>query len=282
MKYFREYTVTTDPFLPEIVSGLLWDLETNGIVEEANFLRVYANDDNSVTKQLLEQKLGKLLEQKMISAFSVTEHTFEDKNWNEEWEKQINVIEVSDKIVIKPTFREYKQKEGQIVITIDPKMSFGTGEHETTRIVLQLLEKYVKPEIRVLDVGCGTGVLAIASTLLGAEFALGIDNDEWCYENALENIELNSCHDKAEFRLAEVHQIEEKNFNLVLANIQKNVLLEISEELNNHLLSGGYLILSGLLVDDEKDIAAKYCGFGLTLVEKIQLHEWIGLVFHKK
>lgn len=280
-KYFREYTVETDPYLPEVVSGLLWDLETNGIVEEPNYLRVYANDDDSVTKELLDSLLAQLVEQKVINSFTVTQHTFQDKNWNEEWEKQINVIEVSDKIVIKPTFREYKAKEGQIVITIDPKMSFGTGEHSTTRIVLMLLEKYVNKGMRVIDVGTGTGVLAIASVLLGADFALGIDNDEWCYENALENIERNLEINKAEFRLAEVSQVEEKNFNLVLANIQKNVLMEIAEDLNNHLLPGGILILSGLLIDDEKDIVAKYSSLGLTYTEKLNLDEWIGLVFKK-
>jgi Ribosomal protein L11 methylase len=280
-KFFREYTVETDPFLPEVVSGILWGVATNGIVEEQNYLRVYANDDDTVTKELLEQLLAQLVGQKVINSFSVTQHTFQDKNWNEEWEKQINVIEVSDKIVIKPTFREYTPKEGQIVITIDPKMSFGTGEHSTTRIVLRLLEKYTAKGIRVLDVGTGTGVLAIASVLLGADYALGIDNDEWCYENALENIELNLEINKAEFRLGEVSQVEEKNFNLVLANIQKNVLLEIAKDLTEHLLPGGTLILSGLLADDETDITAKYTSLGLSFTEKIQLDEWIGLVFKK-
>jgi len=280
-KFFREYIVQTEPFLPELVSGLLWNLETNGIVEEQDSLKVYANDDDSVTKELLEQQLSKLVEQKLISSFTVTQNTLQDKNWNEEWEKQINVIEVSDRIVIKPTFREYNAKEGQIVITIDPKMSFGTGEHSTTRIVLQLLEKYVKKGIRVIDVGTGTGVLAIASVLLGADYALGIDNDEWCYENALENIERNVEINKAEFRLAEIKQVKEKDFNLVLANIQKNVLLDIAEDLVDHLLPGGVLILSGLLIPDEKDIVAKYTSLGLTFAEKHGLDEWIGLVFNK-
>lgn len=280
-KYFKEYTVETDPFLPEEISGLLWELQTNGIVEENNSLRVYGNDDDSLTIELLENLLNQLVERKVINSFTVTQHTFQDKNWNEEWEKQINVIEVSDKIVIKPTFREYKAKEGQIVITIDPKMSFGTGEHSTTRIVLMLLEKYVEKGMRVIDVGTGTGVLAIASVMLGAEFAVGIDNDEWCYENALENIERNLEINKAEFRLAEVKQVEEKNFNLVLANIQKNVLLEIAEDLNDHLLAGGTLILSGLLVDDETDIVAKYSSLGLKFIDKLNLDEWIGLVFSK-
>jgi ribosomal protein L11 methyltransferase len=280
-KYFREYTIETEPFLPEVVSGLLWELETNGIVEEPNYLRVYANDDDSVTKDSLEAVLQKLVNQNVINSFTVTQHTFQDKNWNEEWEKQINVIEVSDRIVIKPTFREYTPKAGQIIITIDPKMSFGTGEHSTTRIVLRLLEKYVKKGARVIDVGTGTGVLAIASVLLGAEFALGIDNDEWCYENALENIERNLEVNKAEFRLAEIGQVDEKNFNLVLANIQKNVLLDIAEELVNRLLPGGTLILSGLLIEDEKDITDKYTSLGLKFIEKTNLDEWIGLVFEK-
>ncbi|MGE5410338.1 MAG: 50S ribosomal protein L11 methyltransferase, partial [Clostridiales bacterium] len=141
MKNFREFVIKTEPFVPELVSGVLWNLDIAGITEDEPLLKVFAVEENKVLKKNVEEVLNNLLQQKIIIAYSIEENIFEDKNWNEEWEKSLNVIEVSDRIVIKPSFREYKEKPGQIILTIDPKMSFGTGEHETTKLMLLMIEK---------------------------------------------------------------------------------------------------------------------------------------------
>lgn len=279
MSYYKEFTITAEPFNPEIISSILWELDITGINEEVNCLKAFATTDGGVTVKAISGQLQKLVEQKMLFDFKVEEYLLEEKNWNEEWEKNINVIEVSDKIVIKPTFREYERKEGQIVLTIDPKMSFGTGEHQTTKLVLMMLEKYVKNGMNVLDVGSGTGILAIAAVKLGAESAIAVDNDEWCFDNAKENCQQNNVTDKIEVKLGEIKDIAGQQFNLVLANIQKNILLDIADQIKGKTAVGGIVILSGLLFSDEEDILNAYGKLNYRFLEKAQLDEWIALVF---
>ncbi len=279
MSYYKEFTITAEPFNPEIISSILWELDITGINEEVNCLKAFATTDGGVTVKAISAQLQKLVEQKMLFDFKVEEYLLEEKNWNEEWEKNINVIEVSDKIVIKPTFREYERKEGQIVLTIDPKMSFGTGEHQTTKLVLMMLEKYVKNGMNVLDVGSGTGILAIAAVKLGAESAIAVDNDEWCFDNAKENCLQNNVTDKIEVKLGEIKDIAGQQFNLVLANIQKNILLDIADQIKEKTAVGGIVILSGLLFSDEEDILNAYGKLNYRFLEKAQLDEWIALVF---
>ncbi|MGE5399777.1 MAG: 50S ribosomal protein L11 methyltransferase [Ignavibacteriales bacterium] len=277
MRHFKEFTINTEPFLPELISGVLWDLEITGITEEDTGLKVFS-DAGKVNKNEIESLLDAIKAQGLITSFSVDEYEFEDRNWNEEWEKSLNVIEVSDRIVIKPSTREYKAKDNQLVLTIDPKMSFGTGEHQTTRLMLLMIEKYVQNDASVLDVGTGTGVLAIAAVKLGAKNAVAIDNDEWCYDNGIENCQINSVADSVEIRLGEISQVEKKDFDLVLANINKNILMEISTELRDHMKEDGTLILSGLLFSDEEDIKNNYGKAGFAVIDKEQMNEWISLV----
>ena len=280
MRSFFEITIETDPFDAEELCGLLWELQPLGIVElDHSIIASFEIDDSLDGK--VKNFLQLLVEREFINSFDYSIKEIEDINWNEEWEKNLKVIKVTDKIVIKPSFREYLPASDEIVLTIDPKMSFGTGEHQTTKLMLSMCEKYVKPKTRVLDVGTGTGVLAIASVLLGADYALGIDNDEWCYENALENIDQNHVYGKVEFRLSEIRNIAENNFDVLLANIQKDVLLIIAKEIAEKVKADGTVILSGLLFSDEIDIVECYTKLGLTFVEKMQLDEWITLMFKK-
>ena len=202
-----------------------------------------------------------------IRSFSIQKEVLEEKNWNKLWEESREVIKVTDKIVIKPSFKEYKAEAGKIVLTIDPKMSFGTGEHATTQLVLKLLEEYIKPGMNVLDVGSGTGVLAIAAVKLGAAKATAVDNDDLCYQNCMENCELNSVSDKVKVLYGNIKTVQEDNFNLILANIQKNVLIEIAGDITKKLCSGGILILSGLLRDDEEEIMQKYSSLGFKFLK---------------
>jgi ribosomal protein L11 methyltransferase len=233
---YNEYKISTEPFVPDLISGAMWQLEIEGITEDDSYLSVFAKKE-IITQSHINEILNKLVAESLINSFQVTEVKIENKNWNAEWEKTINIIKVNEKIIIKPTFREYIPQEDQIVLTIDPKMSFGTGEHQTTKLMLMMVQKYIQPGIKVLDAGTGTGILAIASVKFGASSALAFDNDEWCYENAIENCRLNSVEDKVEFRLAEINQIIENEFDLVLANINKNILVEISHQLKSKLKS---------------------------------------------
>ncbi len=281
MKKHKQFNITSTPFNSDILSGPLWQLKIEGISENDNSLSIFAKEASGISIMQVNDLLNSLKDQRLIESFSVDEAIVVEKNWNEEWEKTINVIEVNNKIVIKPTFRNYTPKEGQLVITIDPKMSFGTGEHETTKLVLTFLDKYISKGISVLDVGSGTGILSIAASLLGASKVLGIDNDEWCLENGRENVELNDVKDKVEIKLAEISDVQEGPFDLILANINKHILIDIADDIYNLTRLSGKVILSGLLVEDKSDIIGLYSTKGFSLVEEKILGEWIALLFQK-
>lgn len=280
MKRFKQITIQTKPQNNDLVTGLLWQLEIDGITEnDNNTLTVFVDSSKNISQKEICPVLNEAVLNHFIDSYEVTEEEFEDRNWNEEYEKNVRVIQVTEKIVIKPSFKEYERKGDELIIAIDPKMSFGTGEHQTTKLVLMFLEKYVKNGYSVLDVGSGTGILAIASVMLGAEKALAIDNDEWCLLNGKENVKMNNLEDKVEVRLAEINDIAEKEFDLIVANINKHILLEIAGEIRNKKKKTGVLILSGLLITDETEINDNYSSHGFKLIEKAEMGEWISLIF---
>jgi ribosomal protein L11 methyltransferase len=278
MKNYKEFKITTAPVNNEITGGLLWQLDIDGVNEFDNGVIIFADESKNIFKSNIELILNEMVSEKLIDSFSIEEQTFEDRNWNEEYEKNVRVIEVTDRIVIKPSFKDYTSKSNQIIITIDPKMSFGTGEHATTKLVLQLVEKYVKPGDTVLDVGSGTGVLGISAVMLGAASTIGIDNDEWCLLNGNENVKANNLEDKVEIRLTEIQNITEKDFDLILANINKHILLDIAGDLKQKLKPSGTLILSGLLLTDEQDIVEKYSSLQFNVIDKSFMDEWCALI----
>lgn len=279
MKKFIQYKILTSPQNNELISGMLWQFEFAGITEVDNGLNIFVDPGKSVSMDEISAVLEAAKNEGFITEYSIQTEIVEDKNWNEEYEKNVKVIEVSDRIVIKPSFKEYIANDNQHVITIDPKMSFGTGEHETTRLILTLLEKQIKKDDFVLDVGSGTGILAIASVILGAKRAIGIDNDEWCLLNGNENVKLNSLEDKVEIRQGEIDQIIEKDFDIVLANINKHILLEITSAIKERIKKTGKLILSGLLESDADEIISKYSMSQFEMIERKQLGDWIAIVF---
>ena len=281
-KYFKRYKIEAEPFNSDILSSILWELNIDGICEEDNFLFIFTSEKSSINKIVISSQLNKLKKEDLINNFNVEEELILNKNWNEEWEKTIDVVNISDRIVIKPSFREYKKKNDEFVITIDPKMSFGTGKHATTKLVVQMLEKYIKSGDNVLDVGSGTGILAITAIKLGSVSAVAIDNDDWCYENAIENCKLNNVEEKIDVRNCELAQVEEKDFSVIISNIQKNVLKDLAKDFKNRIKEKGILILSGLLENDKKEIIDFYSNYGYNLLESKQLEEWISLVFQKK
>ncbi len=279
MKKFRKFEITAFPFNGEELSGFLWEDGVAGITENETSLTLFAEEKSAIDRRFIAGILENLKKENAIQKFSIEEEVLEDKNWNADWEKNLNIIEVSDKFVIKPSFKNFTQKPDQIVITIDPKMSFGTGEHETTKIVLLLLEKYFSGHKKVLDVGSGTAVLSIAAAKMGAEFVLAIDNDEWCLLNGKENTEANSVGHKVKVEQKEIKDVEEYNFDLILANINKHILTGIDKEIAKKIAPNGILILSGLLQTDKNDIEELYSGSGFKLIDTMKMNEWIGLVF---
>ena len=274
MKHFQKIVITIERELTESFLNLIYMTDPQGIEEtDFGFLIYYqTREESDQAKEIFSRFEGE---------FILDEESVEDRNWNEEWEKSLETIRISDTLVITQSFNEYKKSGDELVIRIDPKMSFGTGSHETTRLILGQLETVELSGKRVLDVGTGTGILAIAAVLLGADRALGIDNDEWCLLNGTENVQLNEVADRVEIRLAEVGDTEHTLYDVVIANIQRNVLLDIAQELFLRTVKGGCIILSGLLHTDEEMIESAYAELGLKRESLTRLNEWICIVYSK-
>lgn len=279
-KSYKEFLITAEPLNVEILSSMLWELNIDGISEEINCIKVFTHDQ-SINESLIIDVLEQLKKNNLIRNYEVQENVLYEKNWNEEWEKSREVIRVTERIFIKPTFKNYEPKQNEIVITLDPKMSFGTGDHPTTKICINFLEKYITSKMKVLDVGSGTAILSIVAAKLGASKVIAFDIDEWSFENGSENVKLNQVDDIVEVRMCELNDIPEDNFDLIVANIQRNILIDLSEGLRNKLNKEGILILSGLLEADREEIIRKYSSIGFKEIEMMKIDEWIGVVMKK-
>lgn len=173
-----------------------------------------------------------------------------EENWNEQWERSIQPVEIGNRLVVLPTWSDYQNKDNRIVLLIDPKMSFGTGHHETTRLTLKLMERYNLNGQTMLDVGTGSGILAIAAVKLGASHATGIDIDQWSIDNAGENISLNHVENLVDISLGQPEDIKDLSYNLIASNITLNANIAFLGEYLRLLADGGILLLSGFLKSD--------------------------------
>ncbi|MDT8325147.1 MAG: 50S ribosomal protein L11 methyltransferase [Bacteroidota bacterium] len=200
---------------------------------------------------------------------------FDQENWNAQWEQSIRPIAVSDRIVITPSWHEVKDSEG-LVLVIDPKMSFGTGYHQTTRLMLRLMEDDVRAGDVLLDVGTGTGVLAIAGVLLGAARADGVDTDEWSYENAMENAQRNRVSDRVRFAHGSLEHASGP-YDAILSNITKLDNIAMLAAFGDLLRPGGRLLLSGFYRDDVADIRTALDELHFPVTREMHEDEWAAL-----
>lgn len=192
-------------------------------------------------------------ELEMKDVISQTEvKVIKDQNWNAEWEKNFEPVLVDNLLAIKAPFhdQEFTQK---MVVTVQPKMSFGTGHHQTTWLISRRLFDLKLTEQSVLDMGTGTGVLAILAEKLGASKVFAPDIDQWSYENAIENVALNNC-EAIEVALGDDRLLEGRNFDIIIANINKNVLIQHFSVYSKSLNSGGKLLISGFFETDQYDL----------------------------
>jgi ribosomal protein L11 methyltransferase len=199
-------------------------------------------------------------------------------NWNAAWEKNFHPIKVDQKCVVRAPFHSQANVDYEIVI--EPKMSFGTGHHETTYMMLQHMLDTDFQGKKVLDMGCGTGVLAILAEFRGASKIDAIDIDSWCYKNSLENIERNNCKNIKTF-LGDVSLLENKKYQIIIANINRNILLKDMESYCFSLENEGQLFLSGFYNEDLNLIIATCTKFNLTFVNKIERNKWVAAKFKK-
>ena len=207
---------------------------------------------------------------------SYTFEEIEQTNWNEEWEKNFNPIIVDDVCSVRAPF--HPKPDTKYDIIIEPKMSFGTGHHETTHMMIQHILKNDFNNKSVLDMGCGTGVLAILAEMKGANSLDAIDYDNWCYLNSLENVERNNCKNITVIE-GDASALKNKHYDIIIANINRNILLNDMATYVKCLNTNGVLFLSGFYNDDIPIIEEECNKHGLKHVETLEKNHWVALKF---
>ena len=253
----------------DIVIAEMGELGFESFLEEHSYLRAYIP-----SKAYNEAEIKKLSAR--YEGFSFTSRTIAQQNWNAQWESSFTPISIDNYCYIRAPFHKENQ-HFDYEIEIEPKMSFGTGHHATTRLMIQLMRSVGMKDKNVLDMGCGTGVLGILAKMTGAALVDGIDIDQWAVENTLENAQRNKVH----FDLVELGDagIITRNYDIILANINRNILLSDMEIYRNHIKNGGYLFLSGFLEADTNIVKRKAETFNLSLMDQLSEDQWQAMVF---
>ena len=205
----------------------------------------------------------------------------DDSDWNENWKKYFHTIEIGEKLAVVPSWERYENKDGRTVLSIDPGAAFGTGTHATTSLCLEVLDNYIVGGEKVLDIGCGSGILAIASVLLGADNALGVDIDAQSVKTSRENAEINNIANKTEFIVGDLADKVTDKYNIVCANIVADVIIKLLPDVAEFMEQGAILIVSGI-IDIRKDdvlIAVKQNGFNIK--DEKYRENWCAFVLEK-
>lgn len=258
MKYIRLSFDTADATEREILVAMLAEEGFESFEEEGNLLHAYINEagyNDSVTEAVGQMFHG-----------AITREVIEQQNWNAVWEEGFHPVTVEGFCTIRAGFHQPDNSVPYEII-ITPKMSFGTGHHATTRLIIQQMRDINLAAKDVLDFGTGTGVLAILAKKLGADRVTAIDNDEWSYENTLENVATNNTGEIEVLR-GSLEVVTRRKYDVVLANINRHILMQYMQGMSDLLRPGGMLVMSGILEQDETVVTteARKAGFSIQSV----------------
>ena len=273
---YLEYNFKTTPKVPtaEILIAELGSVGFESFVETENGVTAYIQK-NEWNSAILDD-IFVLNSDEFSIKYSHKE--IAQTNWNAEWEKNFKPIQVDNLVSVRAPFHENPNLKYDIVI--EPKMSFGTGHHETTHMMIQHLVNLDLENKKVLDMGCGTGILAIFAEMKGAKPIDAIDIDKWCYENSVENAERNNCSNISIYE-GDSSLLINKKYDLIIANINRNILLNDIQIYINCIQDNGILLLSGFYQEDIPIIDAEVSKFGLKLDTVIDRNNWIALKYVK-
>ncbi|MEG1266260.1 MAG: 50S ribosomal protein L11 methyltransferase [Myroides sp.] len=261
----------------EILLAELGELAFDSFVETEEGLSAYIQEHDNTTDLLNDVYILNNPEFKV----SYETEEIEQVNWNEEWEKNFEPINVDDLCYVRAPFHEAKNVPYEIVI--EPKMSFGTGHHETTFMMMKHLLNIDVTDMEVLDMGCGTAILAILALMKGAKHADAIDIDNWCYLNSIENAERNNITNIDVYEGDAVLLADKTNkYNLVIANINRNILLNDMEAYAKTLKTGGIILFSGFYTEDITAIEEAANQQNMFLDNQLERNNWASLKFIKK
>ncbi len=220
------------------------------------------------------KKIKAELEEKSLGQASIEEK--DDEDWANNWKKYYKPLEIGDSLAIVPEWEEYESNRK--IIKINPGMAFGTGTHESTYMCLELLEKYVNEGDEIFDIGCGSGILAIAALKLGAKRALAIDIDEKCIDASNENSKLNDVEDKMEIKKGNLLDVVKGRADLIVSNIIAEIIVDEIKNLKNHMDPGGIFITSGIIKERRQMVMDALMENGFEIIDEIEKNNWLAIV----
>jgi ribosomal protein L11 methyltransferase len=237
-------------------------------------------DDVEVKRHQLEEALWHLAQ--IVHIPEPTFRTVAESDWANAWKEHYHVVHLGERFVIKPTWREYAAQPGEIVMELDPGMAFGTGLHPTTQLCLAAIEKYAQPEMYTLDLGTGSGILAIGAAMLGVKSIVGIDNDSLAVKAAAENAALNHVGEQITVELGSLEEAAQQTYDLIIVNILARVIIGMCEAgLGRVVRSGGLAIFAGLIDTQEFGVREALQAQGLTVIDRLQEKDWVCLIARK-
>jgi len=298
-----KFAITTPPEFAEGLSNFLTELGTQGVFQEELDISAFTDTPEPPSKIVLNAFIpSKASDQSLIASLTTYINSLSDlfpdlerpqlateiivdPDWEEQWKKYFKPLRVTRSIVIKPTWERYQATSRDTVIDIDPGMAFGTGQHPSTWMCLEAMEEILLKdrsfrEWRVLDVGTGTGILGIAAAKLGAKSVMCVDIDPQAVEIAHQNVAVNRVGDRVVIINSDVVKIK-GTFELIVANLTADALVKIKSHLVKMMEPGGYLILSGIIEQNRKDIEKAFLKDKLTTHRAITDKEWLSYVFKK-
>ena len=258
---------------------LTWDFADINILEHkgnAAVVKAYFSEEDNIVEvvETVKQKLEEIKSLGLdIGEGNVTYRKMHEEDWANNWKQYYKPVKITDKIVIKPIWEEYEKKDDELIIELDPGMAFGTGTHETTRMCIKALDKYVKPNTTVFDVGCGSGILAIAAAKLGANHVVGVDLDPVAVDSSKENISFNNLNN-IEVLEGNLLDVVSGKADIVVANIIAEIICVLTEDVKKALNEGGLFIVSGIIHDRVDMVKEKFAECGFEVMEINKDGEW--------
>jgi len=274
----QELVIETTGWTPadaDLLVSMLDILGFEGILEEENCIKAYIVAEISEREKIIAELRTELHGKKLAYSWN----SIEDKNWNSIWESNFQPVTIAGQCHIRASFHPANHTVPYEII-IDPKMAFGTGHHETTSMMVRLILENDFPGKSVLDMGCGTGVLAILAKMKGAGEVVAVDNDEWAAENARSNVKLNNASDIRVY-LGGASLLENMSFDIIFANINRNILLNDMSAYAGALQENGKILLSGFHVEDLPVLEGKAGTLNLKRKHVITENQWMAALFEK-
>ena len=268
-----------------------WDYVDQAVMEKMKdcetCVTIYVADNPQGMEELMQvrQILARLKAQDPDGKYGRLELEMKDvdeEDWSNAWKKYYHPVQVGEHLVVCPSWEAYDRKPDEVVLTLNTGMGFGTGSHETTRLCMELLEKYITPQDTVLDVGCGSGILAITAALLGANKIIGCDIDEVAVKVAGENAALNGVQDRIAFHQGDLTSQVEGSFQIICANIVADVIIRLSEDAGRYLAKDGIFITSGIIDTREQDVLNALEQNGFQVIERRTSGGWVALACKAK